>query len=743
MKYIIFALLLLTPMIVQAQQATLRGFVAAESDGQQLQGVNVTLTSVQGALTGVVTNGDGLYVISRIPPGRYALRVSFIGFSTVRDTLDLSAGEVLVLNFALEEGSEALGEVLVEAELDNGAANVVAGLQSINAKDLELIPAPDITADLVSYLTTLPGIISTGDRGGQVFVRGGEPSHNLFLLDGINVYQPFHILGFYSAISADVLQQADIYAGGYGNKYSGRASSVIDVQARNGNKREHEKSFSMSPFVNAVRIEGPIIKDRVSFLASVRQSVIDRFASKYIGEELPYKFGDIFGKTHFKFSESHQLSITGLYTYDRGALDNTPARSRNEIRWKNSGVGARYLMLPKNSATVAELLFSVSRLETEFGPRSSPTRVSEISGFNTAVNVTNYVGQSEVTVGAYFRTTELATQLGGLFQNVDSDASRLSKVGFYAEPELYLGNGIRVRPSMSVQFFAQTGFFAEPRLRMMWERGKGTLSAAAGFYHQEYAGLNDRRDATNIFTAWTDAPLGELTKAKHALLGYQLNLGSGIEVSVESYYKWLNNLYISEWSPLPQFTSAIQQASGHVKGLDLRFEIQRPSFYAYVTYGLSSVSYEATQDELAIWFGQETFSFRPAHDRRHQINVVGNTTLGAFNLSVRWNFGSGLPYNQVRGIDRFILQDGDVDVTTENGLPRVIYDEPYGGVLPTYHRLDVSVDREFPFKGGMFTLQAGVINVYDRTNLFSLDLFTLEESSQLPIIPTVGVKILF
>ncbi|CAN0540715.1 unnamed protein product, partial [Laminaria digitata] len=168
-----------------------------------------------------------------------------------------------------------------------------------------------------------------------------------------------------------------------------------------------------------------------------------------------------------------------------------------------------------------------------------------------------------------------------------------------------------------------------------------------------------------------------------------------------------------------------------------------PSFYAYVTYGLSSVSYEATQDELTIWFGQETFSFRPAHDRRHQINVIGNTTLGAFNLSVRWNFGSGLPYNQVRGIDRFILQDGDVDVTTENGLPRVIYDEPYGGVLPTYHRLDVSVDREFPFKGGMFTLQAGVINVYDRTNLFSLDLFTLEESSQLPIIPTVGMKFLF
>jgi hypothetical protein len=202
-------------------------------------------------------------------------------------------------------------------------------------------------------------------------------------------------------------------------------------------------------------------------------------------------------------------------------------------------------------------------------------------------------------------------------------------------------------------------------------------------------------------------------------------------------------LYIAEWTPYPRLTTNLQEATGRVRGVDLRLEIRRASFYGFVTYGLSSVTYEARQASLERWFGDGSVSFRPPHDRRHQINAVGTIALGKFNASVRWNFGSGLPYNQIRGFDRFILLDGDVDLTEETGNARVIYDRPYGGVLPTYHRLDISVDREIPFKGGVFTMQAGVINVYDRSNLFALDLFTLEQTYQLPVVPTLGMKIDF
>ncbi len=291
-------------------------------------------------------------------------------------------------------------------------------------------------------------------------------------------------------------------------------------------------------------------------------------------------------------------------------------------------------------------------------------------------------------------------------------------------------------------FFDAFNLF-EPRFRFVWDLGRHQLSGATGLYHQEVVGLNDRRDATNVFTAWLGPPLDDLTKSEHYILGYQFSASDRLEFSVEGYYKNLRNLYISEWTAFPRLTTNLQKASGKVNGVDFRVEYRSPNFFSYVTYGLSSVENTAKQESLALWFGSDTINFRPPHDRRHQVNALASWKISDFNVNIRWNFGSGLPYNQVRGFDEFLLLDGNVDVSQEAGDVRVIYDRPYGGELPTYHRLDISVDREFPFKGGFFAIQGGVINVYDRANIFSLDLFTLERTNQLPLIPTLGIKIEF
>ncbi len=556
------------------------------------------------------------------------------------------------------------------------------------------------------------------------------------------MYQPFLVLGFYSAFSADVLNQADIHAGGYGAEYSGRVSAIMDIQTRNGNKKEWQRSGSLAPFVNAVRLEGPLIKDRISVLGSLRQSVIDKFASQYIGQELPYKFGDFFGKLHIDINDNNQFSFTALRTYDRGALANQEVVGRDEVRWNNTVMGGRYLILPKRSPVRGEILFSVSRLETELGPRSTPSRISKIDNFNAAINITNYSGRSEFKYGGYLRTAEVESQLGGLYQNVSQNTNRLPKVGLYFEPDVYVGNGLRIRPGLTYMFFDAFNIL-EPRFRFVWDLGRHQLSGATGLYHQEVVGLNDRRDATNVFTAWIGPPLDDLTKAEHYILGYQFTASDRLEFSVEGYYKNLRNLYISEWTAFPRLTTSLQKASGKVKGVDFRIEYRSPNFFTYITYGLSSVEYEAQQESLALWFGSDTINFRPPHDRRHQVNALASWKVNEFNINFRWNFGSGLPYNQVRGFDEFLLLDGDVDVSEQSGATRVIYDRPYGGVLPTYHRLDITVDREFPFKGGFFAIQGGVINVYDRANIFSLDLFTLERTNQLPLIPTLGIKIEF
>ncbi|MDX1546927.1 MAG: carboxypeptidase regulatory-like domain-containing protein, partial [Rhodothermales bacterium] len=214
---------------VRAQNATVRGFVTDADDGEPLQGVNVILTDAAGGLYGAATDADGLYAV-RVPAAIYALRATFIGYAPYTDTLTVAAGEIVTYSFEIRQDQAALDEVVVESEREGaGAASPVAGLQAIRPQDIALIPAPDVSGDLVGYLVTLPGVVATGDQGGQLFVRGGEPTQNLVLLDGMLVYQPFHLVGFYSSFPSTIIQVTDVYAGGFPARYGGRLSSVIDV----------------------------------------------------------------------------------------------------------------------------------------------------------------------------------------------------------------------------------------------------------------------------------------------------------------------------------------------------------------------------------------------------------------------------------------------------------------------------------------------------------------------------------
>ena len=749
-RSVVFLILLCAAFICAgesfAQLATVRGFIRDVDDGQPIQGVNVVLDNQEGGFYGTVTDNDGIYTLSRVPPGRYIFQVSYIGYETVLDTLLLRSGIILTQNVNLAAGDTELGEVYVEAERPGGAARVTAGLQSVRPQDIELVPAPDVSGDLATYLTTLPGIVSIGDRGGQFFVRGGEPSHNMVLIDGMYVHQPFHILGFYSAFPADIINRADVYAGGFGSQFNGRISSVIDVYTRNGNKKRFAGNASLAPFVSAAMIEGPIFRDKLSVLGSVRRSVIKQGAERYLKEDLPYDFGDAFFKAHSYISENHQLSFSILTTHDEGILgEPTVDRVLDEIRWSNQAFGARYLFLSGSKPFLGEILFSVSRMHSEVGPDNDPVRFSKFNSFNYAVNFTNFMGRTEWKYGVFARAPSLEARLGGLYQDLELGVGRRHKIGLYLEPDFHINSRLRARVGLITMMFTgdRINRFVEPRARIVWEEGPHEISAALGKYHQEVIGLSDRRDATNIFTAWVSAPSSELTDAFHSVVGYRFHPNNTIELSSEAFYKTFDNIFIAEWTAFPRFTSRMQPASGQAFGWDLRAEVRLPRFYGYLNYGLSSVQYEAKQASIELWYGTETLKFRPPHDRRHQLNLLLSTQAAGFDVSARWNFGSGLPYNQIIGFDGFLLLNGVRDIFEARDDRRVIYERPYGGELPTYHRLDISVERSFTWDSSALTIQAGVINVYDRRNLLSLDIFTLRRSDQLPIIPTLGLKVEF
>lgn len=739
--------LIVSPSPSNAQQSLIRGTVVALSDGESLQGVNVALYQQNALRLGSVSGVDGVYAIPSIPAGVYELRATFVGFETYTDTLRIGTADRIIINITLEASEIELGEVLVEGEDQGGAARVLAGQTTITPAEIEMIPGPDISGDLVNFLTTLPGVVTLGDRGGQLFIRGGEPWQNLVLLDGMWIYQPFHILGFFSSFPTEILKSVDVYAGGYTSQYGGRISSVIDVKSRNGDKKSYAGSGSVTPFVSGFSFEGPIAPDIVSFLVSYRTSVMDKGASRIIDDELPFRFDDLFVKTHAFLSTNSQLSVSMLKTHDRGSIfEGNDLEPAENVKWKNASAGARYLVFPRAFPVMAEFLVSGSRLTSSIGSTGQSPSRSSLASANTNINITHYNSFGEVRWGVFARSLKLEANLLGIFQNTFHRLEYLTEVGIYIEPELKDFYGWDLRGGLRIHSFpSKNSGFLEPRIRAIKLREKDEFTIALGSFHQEIVGLTDRRDASGVFTAWTSSPNdNKVPEALHAILGYRRTFGGRFDVSVEVYAKKLNNLFIPEWTSYPRFTTSLQPADGNVIGSDIRMEYKRENFTGLITYGLSSVEYTAQQKSLELWYGEDDLRFRPAHDRRHQLNAVAAIDFGFFDLNVRWQFGSGLPYSRALGFDGFMVVDGSTDVFSDPGSRRVIYERPFNGVLPTYHRMDVTLQKKFSFPNGVsLSGLLGVINAYDRNNLFYLDVFTLRRVDQLPFVPTFGLKMDF
>ncbi len=731
-------------------QTALRGFVTDASDGQALAGVNVSVRPAAGDesdLTGAATNPDGFYTVAGLRPGRVIVAATYLGYTSFADTLDLEAG-ILQLDIALEPSTLELDAVVVEGGRAAGAADVTAGLQRIRPADVRTVPAPDVTGDLANYLTSLPGVVTAGDRGGQLFIRGGEPTQNLVLLDGIPVFQPFHVLGFYSAFPADLLQTADVYAGGYGSRYGGQLSSVLDVAARGGNKRRFAARLAAAPFVSAATIEGPLVREKASFLISARRSLVEEVGDRLVSQSLPFTFADAFGKVHYQPTPTSTLSLSGLYTTDRGAVGDPTSPRPDELRYSNSGAGFRYVLLPGVSTTLAEVLVSYSHFDSQLGARQDSAgldrtrRSTSVNRFDGAFNISYFAPSIEYRFGAFLRRTDPSSELGGLFQNIQAQRQSIVEAGLYLEPEVRLGV-LRVSPGLRVTLSPSLGQqFFEPRFRAVAEFGAHRLSAAGGLYNQPVVGVSDRRDATALFTVWTVSPLGRTPRALHAIAGYGVRLNE-FSFAAEGFYKRMHDLSVAEWTAFPRLTTRLQPADGEAYGGDVRAEFRRGEAYAALTYGWAQVEYAATQTRYRLWYGDETLRYQPPHDRRHQVTVLLNAPIAGFDLSARWQFGSGLPYSRALGFDVFLPPDRARDVFQDPGQQRVIYERPFNGRLPTYHRLDLSLERTFDVGGASLTAQVGAINLYDRQNLFAFDVFTYRRVDQLPIMPTFGLLLAF
>ena len=390
----------------RAQRSAISGLVTSTDSGNLLVGATVVLDDLIGERRAVATSSEGLFRFNRVRPGVHTLTVSFIGFESWVDTLQVAPATNQFLEIQLFEQETELGELVIET-IRTEADRYIAGLETITPRALSRVPMPDVNYDLAGYLLTLPGFVSTGDRGGQLFVRGGTPTQNLVLLDGIPIYQPFHIVGFYSAFPADIISYADVYAGGFGARYGGRISSVIDIVSTNGNKKRVDGAATLAPFLTSLRVELPIANEDVSLLVSWRESVIERVAPRLLGQELPFHFGDLFAKIHGFMTPTSSVSITVLRTFDKGNVLAQESVNDLDVRsssWKNQAYGLRYLFLPPDYPAMFEFAVHYSGMESEFRLTEEEFRSSQVQSFGLNMQFHYLLGDTQLHFGIFGNT---------------------------------------------------------------------------------------------------------------------------------------------------------------------------------------------------------------------------------------------------------------------------------------------------------------------------------------------------
>ena len=255
--FIAILILFLTASISHAQDNNVKGFVYETATGEPMMFCNVYL---KGTTIGSSTDINGFFNITKIPDGDYTIVITNLGYDTISENISLHKNEVLNKKYFMQESSVLLQAVNITADKIEARTETKTSVVNITPKTITKIPSMGGQADLAQYLQVIPGVIFTGDQGGQLYIRGGSPIQNKVLLDGMVVYNPFHSIGLFSVFDTDIIRNAEIYTGGFGAEYGGRISSVMDITTRDGNKKRIAGKVGASTFGAKITLEGPLKK---------------------------------------------------------------------------------------------------------------------------------------------------------------------------------------------------------------------------------------------------------------------------------------------------------------------------------------------------------------------------------------------------------------------------------------------------------------------------------------------------
>ncbi|MGB0166463.1 MAG: TonB-dependent receptor, partial [Luteibaculum sp.] len=394
-------LVLFCSVAIGQSTGSFRGFVYDKENGQAILFTNVIL---EGTSYGATTDENGFFSITQVPIGTYTLVIKTINYESVREEITIEDGKYLTRKFYLNPQAIEMDEVEVSAEKVRNTTQVKMSVTKISPKEIKALPSIGGQPDLAQYLQVLPGVIFTGDQGGQLYIRGGSPIQNMVMLDGMIIYNPFHSIGLFSVFDTDIISNADVYTGGFNAKYGGRISSVMDISTRAGNKSYHSGKVGVNPFGARLLLEGPLNKldaesgTSSSYILSAKTSYLEQSANQFYSyasdDGLPYTFTDLYGKMSFNSRNGSQFNLFGFNFRDAVKYQNV-----SNLNWNTFGFGSNFMLVPANNPVIIEGNFSYSSYDIQLKENEQAERRSTINNFTFGLNFKYFNGDNETRYG--------------------------------------------------------------------------------------------------------------------------------------------------------------------------------------------------------------------------------------------------------------------------------------------------------------------------------------------------------
>ena len=756
-------ILVLFPALTYAQKFTISGYVKDAANGESLIGSAVLNRNT---LQGTAANIHGFYSLT-LQHDSVRLVYSYVGYTPVEIKFYLRSDTTLDVNLT---SSNQLEEVVVNASREEIQETSQMSSVSIPIEQIKNLPALLGQVDVMKILQLMPGVKSSEGSTG-LYVRGGGPDQNLMLLDGVPVYNASHLFGFFSVFNADAINRVELIKGGFPARYGGRLSSVIDINLKDGNMKEIHGEGSIDIIAAKMTVEGPIKKDKTSFLVSARRTYLDALVAPFVkiqdeDAKLGYYFYDLNTKLNHIINKKNRIYLS-TYLGDDKAYAHDEDKSYEAdagLRWGNLITAFRWnnvagpRLFSNVTATYSRYRFNVYAQERDGGGTYRTNYISGIRDWGLKVDYDFVPGPNHYvrfgggaiahrfTPGAYtYKEEDMASDT-----TLGSSVLNALELSTYIEDDIKIGNAFKANVGIHASAFQVENKWyhsVQPRISGRYLITKDLSLKASFATMMQYIHLLTNAGLGLPTDLWVPSTADiKPQSANQVALGLARNFNSNYEVSLETYYKKMYNLidYKEGTSFLDVQTDWREKVStggkGESYGAEVLVQKKTGKVTGWIGYTLSWTNRQFADLNFGRWFPYK-------YDRRHDVSVaLTHTWNERMDFSAVWVYGTGnaitLPSATYQG-----------DATLGRyGFTRELY--YYGDRnsfrMRAYHRLDLSFSFWKTKKYTRSKWTIAVYNVYSRRNPFFMDLVyddtgnrKFAQYSLFPIIPSVNYTFKF